>query len=59
MLMFFKIGPLKNLVIFTGKHVLKSLFNKLAIVKAFLEHLWWVLLVFCCFTGGTEIEYWP
>ena len=27
--LFFKIGVIKNFAIFTGKHVLKSLFNKL------------------------------
>ena len=33
--MFFKIGALKNLTIFTGKPVLQSLFNKVASLKAF------------------------
>ena len=34
--MFFKIGVLKNLAIFTGKHVLEYLFNKVTSLKAYI-----------------------
>ena len=32
--MFFKVGVLKNFANFTGKHILKSLFNKVAGLKS-------------------------
>ena len=61
--MFFKIGVIKNLAMFTGKQLLELVFNKVADLQVFsceyckiakssffIEHLRWLLLQMFCLT---------
>ena len=43
--MFYKKDVLRNFAKFTGKHLCQSLFfNKVASLRLFIEHPWWLLL---------------